>query len=119
MAGWWGARDLHKGHILYLKYEDMRKDLAGSVCRVATFLDKELADDVLQRIVNFSSFDQMKANPKTNKTDMPHMRNDIVPFLRKGQVGDWRNYFTSEQNKYIDELYELKCTSRGLSFDFE
>ncbi|MBF0398026.1 MAG: sulfotransferase domain-containing protein, partial [Desulfobacterales bacterium] len=39
--------------------------------------------------------------------------------LRKGMSGDWKNYFTLEQNSIFDEIYNKKMTGTGLNFDFE
>lgn len=40
-------------------------------------------------------------------------------FIRKGEVGDWKNYFTEEQNKRLDSLYAEKMAGSGLEFEFE
>ena len=39
-------------------------------------------------------------------------------FLRKGQIGDWRNYFSAELSKKFDEILVSKLEGSGLSFDF-
>ena len=36
-----------------------------------------------------------------------------------GVVGDWKNYFTEEQNKAFDALYKERLAGTGLDFDFE
>lgn len=38
--------------------------------------------------------------------------------LRKGQIGDWRNYFSAELSKKFDEILVSKLEGSGLSFDF-
>ena len=39
-------------------------------------------------------------------------------FLRKGQVGDWRNFFTEEQSDRLDALCAEKMAGSGLVFEF-
>ena len=39
-------------------------------------------------------------------------------FLRKGQVGDWRNVFTQEQSDRLDALYAEKMAGSGLVFEY-
>ena len=41
------------------------------------------------------------------------------PFIRKGIVGDWKNYFTEDQNKRFDEEYARRMRGTGLDFDFD
>ena len=39
--------------------------------------------------------------------------------LRKGKIGDWKNYFTPEQNKMFENEVMNKLIGTGLEFDFE
>ena len=117
---WWQMR--HLDNILMVTYEEMQQDLAGVVRKVAKHLGKELTEEVVQKIVHLSGFNQMKDNPRVNAEDVNElglMDFKKAKFLRKGEVGDWKNYFTEEQNKYIDTLCEDRCTPVGLSFEFD
>lgn len=42
-----------------------------------------------------------------------------VPILRKGVVGDWKNYFTPELNGRFEKEVLAKLQGSGLEFDFE
>ena len=62
----------------------------------------------------------MKQDPRANLTWLEHRWDaGVSQFMRKGQVGDWKGYFTSEQSRAVDELYESRFKSVGLEFDFE
>ena len=39
--------------------------------------------------------------------------------LRKGKIGDWKNYFTPEQNTMFENEVMNKLIGTGLEFDFE
>jgi len=39
--------------------------------------------------------------------------------LRKGVVGDWKNYFTPELNERFENEVLAKLKGSGLEFDFE
>ena len=40
-------------------------------------------------------------------------------FLRKGEVGDWRNYFSEEQIDRLDAMYAEKMAGSGLVFEYD
>ncbi|KAJ8031415.1 Sulfotransferase family cytosolic 1B member 1 [Holothuria leucospilota] len=101
------------------------KDLKGTVTKIAQFLEKKLSDDVIESITQQCTMKGMKKAynkveedyPETGKM-MTHLFGQI-PFLRKGVVGNWKEYFSPEQNEFFDKYYEEKMAGSGLTFDFE
>ncbi|GFR80541.1 sulfotransferase [Elysia marginata] len=57
-------------------------------------------------IADHCSFECMKANPMTNHEDVYSIDSSVSPLLRKGTVGDWKNYFTVQQNEDFDRKYK-------------
>ena len=119
VLGWWAHRD--DDNVLFLKYEDMKKDLPTAVASIAKFIekDKELSTTILDQVVKRTTFDAMKSDPKANHSWTAHHRDPSEPpFMRKGVVGDWKNLLTAEQSKRMDTLYQ-KLQAAGLEFDFD
>ena len=55
------------------------------------------------QVLHVTSFDEMKSDSIANYSWSSEKRNaEEGDFLRKGKVGDWRNYFTSELSKRYD-----------------
>ncbi|XP_066300445.1 amine sulfotransferase-like [Branchiostoma lanceolatum] len=109
--GWWQMRD--DPRFLFLKYEDMNKDLNSAVRKIMTFLDVSLDDVTLSSIVESCTFDSLKAV-------WTESRIVAKPILaRKGMVGDWKNTFTAAQSKAYDAKYRERLEGTGLQFDFE
>ncbi|XP_060137564.1 sulfotransferase 1B1-like [Zootoca vivipara] len=113
---YWDEKGNHR--ILYLFYEDMKEDLAREVRRVKDFLEVELSEDALQKIVHHASFQTMKKNPMTNYETVPNVIFDKTKgnFMRKGEVGDWKNYFTVAQWEEFDADYRRKMEGTTLRF---
>ncbi|NXS25293.1 ST1D1 Sulfotransferase, partial [Mystacornis crossleyi] len=83
VRGWWEKK---QEKMLYLFYEDMKKDPRREVQKILHFLGKELAEETVERILHHTSFEEMKKNPAANyETMLPtEMDHSISPFLRKG-----------------------------------
>ncbi len=67
----------------------MKRDLASAVQRISEFIGcGTLSESVLDRVVQQSSFEAMKADPKSNYEFKANSRRaGETPFMRKGVVG--------------------------------
>ncbi len=110
---------LESENILFIKYEDMKQDLAAVVATIARFLDASLEPTLLERILEQSGFAAMAKNPHINH-QWGEWKDNSPKMMRKGVVGDWQNHFTAEQNMVFDALYEekVKNSKLQLAFDF-
>ena len=113
---WWQASQ-HDMNILFLKYEDMKHDLAGNVAKLASFLNLQADSQLIDTVVALSSFQSMTSNQNTNFDWIPQ-KADKPKHFRKGDIGDWRNHFSAEQSQQMDDLYMKKMKGTGLRFDF-
>ena len=109
-------------NVLIVFYEDMKKDLVGCIKKVAKFLETDIAEEQVELLKQHLSFESMKDNPAVN---LEHLRpfgyNDIEggKFMRKGEVGDWKNYFDDDMNRCIEEAVKEHFEGLGLSFVYE
>ncbi|XP_066278948.1 sulfotransferase 6B1-like [Branchiostoma lanceolatum] len=109
--GWWQMRD--DPHFLFLKYEDMKKDLSSAVGKMKEFLDITLDDVTTSSIVDSCTFASLKASWAESGNQTKSL------IVRKGVVGDWKNTFTRAQSEAYDAKYREKLEGTGLQFDFE
>ncbi|XP_077979565.1 sulfotransferase 1B1-like [Glandiceps talaboti] len=122
VLSWWKKR--HEQNILFLKYEDMVEDLKSSIRQIAKFLDAQLTDDAVERIATHCNIRNMKKNKMATKSDFcinfvkvdPEKNS---PFVRKGGVGGWKEYFTVTSNEQFDDIYRSWLGENDLEMRFE
>ncbi|NET40545.1 sulfotransferase domain-containing protein [Okeania sp. SIO2B3] len=95
--------------VLYLTYEELHKNIKTYLRQLAVFLEIKVSEEVIDKVAIGSRLDEMKKNDKANCNWMIINQNE-APHLRKGIVGDWRNYFTDEQNQRFNDLYTKKMS---------
>ena len=83
---------------------------------IAEFLNKPLSDELINRIAEQCTFKGMTKNAASFKISE---KDDGAMLLRKGVIGDWKNYFTPEQNERIEKKVLEKLDGSGLEFDYE
>ncbi|XP_064596154.1 sulfotransferase 1C4-like [Liolophura sinensis] len=109
-------------NILFVTYEDLATNLSHEVEKIAKFLNKPLSREQVATIVDHCSFDSMKKNDKVNYRwwdDRGFTNNIGTGFIRKGKVGDWKNFFTPEMDKRVLAKVEKPLTDIGLNVIYE
>lgn len=103
--------------IMYITYEEMKKDLPAALRKISSFLGKNLSDEVIKKIAENCSFETMKDNPMSNFSLVPkiYMDSDKSPFLRKGVAGDWKTHFSPEQLSRFSSCIKKELEGENVS----
>ncbi|XP_078664099.1 sulfotransferase 1A1-like [Branchiostoma floridae x Branchiostoma belcheri] len=128
---WWDVipeywRHKDDDNLLFIKYEDLKRDLRCHVVKIANFLGKTLPDQRIDEVVANCTFSAMKENPSTNYSRDPVLKKFFskaegsgIEFMRKGEVGDWKNWFSAEENKMLEAINKEKMAGTDLAFEYE
>ncbi|XP_015693879.1 cytosolic sulfotransferase 8-like isoform X2 [Oryza brachyantha] len=115
VLGYWRAHLAHPERVLFFRYEEMKRDPAAHVRRLAEFVglpfsSREEDDGVADAIVRLCSFDSMAGMEatKSGKTRLPVGDVANSASFRRGQVGDWANHLSPEMVRRIDAITEAK-----------
>jgi len=95
VASWWAIR--HLPNLMLLHFDDLKRDLPGSMRRIAAFLDVEIDEARFATQVEHCTFAWMKANA-TRVTPLGGAPWDggAETFIHKGTNGRWRDTLTAE-----------------------
>lgn len=115
--GWWKFKQDSPGQVMFVHYEDMKRDAPETIRRVADFLGKQIPDGHLKTIVEFTAFDSMKKNTKLLKASKSGANDALI--FRKGTTGDSKNFFSPAQSEIVDTLVKDRFEPMGLTVKYE
>ena len=77
---------------------------------MAKYLNVEISDEDIERLIKFVAFDNMKEMRKGEIPPKELFKPDLE-FFNKGKIGNWKNHLNDEQSKRLEEMVEknLKC----------
>ncbi|KAL5708489.1 hydroxyjasmonate sulfotransferase [Ranunculus cassubicifolius] len=121
VLGFWKASLENPKKVLFLTYEEMKKDTTSVVKKLAEFLgfpftQEEEFRGVVDGILKLCSFEHMKKLDFNNQIGLLNFPMEIL--LRKGDVGDWMNYFTPSMIEQLDRVIAEKLQGSGLEFQY-
>jgi len=120
MLGYWKESITRRNKVLFLKYEDLKEDTVFHVKRIAEFLDSPIIQEgesntVIEHIIKLCTFEKMK-DLEVNKSGRILNGVEKKNFFRKGEIGDWINYFSPSMIEKLFKIIEEKLGGSGLSF---
>ena len=65
VLSWWAHKD--DDNVLFLKYEDMKKDLPSAVDKIAKFIGQDISKELVDEIAHKTTFANMKEDSTANR----------------------------------------------------
>ena len=103
----------HRFPILWLRYEDLLADKRGEIGKIVDFLGLEVSEEAIEKALEYSSFDYMKAHETKFGVQPPDLSERVFDqFMRNGKAGegesilspDQKREFTSKQRRIFGRL---------------
>jgi aryl sulfotransferase len=99
---WWEIRDLPNVHLVH--FADMKRDMPGQMRGVADFLDIEIDESRWDTIVEYCSFDWMKANAtKSVPLGGAFWDAGAEVFINKGINGRWTASLSEDECREYED----------------
>ncbi|KAJ9560232.1 hypothetical protein OSB04_005392 [Centaurea solstitialis] len=121
VLSYWRASLDSPDKILFLKYEELKKQPEVELRKLAAFMGRpftveEEEKGIVEEVVKMCSFENL-SNLEVNKTgitDLRAIKMENRLFFRKGEIGDWKNYLSEEMKDRIDKIMDEKLKGPGL-----
>ncbi len=98
---------LNNENVLLVRYEDFLTDCVGQIRRIANFSELDFKSDLVEQVAEDFSFAKLTGGDKEKKDS----------FVRKGQSGDWKNYFCHDWLAWLPEDFAERLVKLGYEKD--
>ncbi|XP_055934733.1 sulfotransferase 1E1-like isoform X2 [Argiope bruennichi] len=123
----WYEASTKYSNIFFTTYESLVKKKEDVVRDLAKFLGLARLDHTTMRnVIYYSSFEYMRSLATRNDAYKKYLqatsqkgkeKKETYPeMIRKGLIGDWRNLFSEDQSRRMDEHFEAKMKNLRFSF---
>tara|TARA_R110000772_G_scaffold12250_8_gene37604 strand:- start:2330 stop:3235 length:906 start_codon:yes stop_codon:yes gene_type:complete len=103
VRSWWAIRDLP--NVKMIHFADLKRDMPGEMRKIAAFLDIDIDEARWDTIVEYCTFDWMKANAtKSVPLGGAFWDAGAEVFINKGVNGRWKDTLTAEDNTRYDAM---------------
>ncbi len=100
---WINSPLAQRGDLLILRFEDMRKDLEGSVARCLEFVGKQVDPAIIQAAIRNNTLERMRAKEDQAKK-LPKVAGEEGRQVGKGTIEGWRQRLTEQQLEIVEEF---------------
>ncbi|XP_054823147.1 cytosolic sulfotransferase 17-like [Prosopis cineraria] len=105
---------------MILRFEDLKGDPVNVLKDLAEFTGygfskEEENDNIIENILNLCGFENL-SNLEVNKSGKVWLGIETKAYFRRGQVGDWENFLTSNMIKRLDLITQEKLGKHGFNF---
>ncbi|CAM4906997.1 unnamed protein product [Rotaria socialis] len=115
-------------NVLLISYEEMKTNIRTVIENVADFINVDLTDQLLHKVIHYSSFEYMKNKYDNERRKfegkyIQEIQDEIVrarmlkqldgepnmEIVRKGEINDWKTFMSQEQSQRIKEKFIETC----------
>ena len=116
----WEKRE--HSNMFFTTYEEMKTDLKKVAVKLATFLrgpSYSLSKSSMDKLLRAVDIESFRRNVFLNKDKEVPADDKGNGFIRKGIIGDWKNYFDEEMNKEWDPYIHKQLSGSNYEMRFD
>lgn len=104
---------------IWVRYEDMLKDIDHEFRLVLDYLEIPLQDELINSIIQKNQFERLSVGRKFWNKPRKKGQADPQSHFRKGIVGDWKNYLNENHKERFKQVSGEKLIELGYAQDFD
>lgn len=103
-------------HALLIKYEDMKTEPVKSLSQAMDLVDPNFSTEDIEQAVEFASFENLARKEQdgyfsSGRLTAADPSDEGTRKVRRGKIGGYRDYFSDEQIRHLDELVQTQLDS--------
>ncbi|CAH2045563.1 unnamed protein product [Thlaspi arvense] len=111
---YWYASRVNPNKVLFVTYEELKKQTGVEIKRIAEFLGcGSIEEEEVREIVKLCSFESLSSLEINREGKLPNGI-ETKAFFRKGEIGGWRDTLSESLAEKIDRTIEEKFRGSGL-----
>lgn len=106
LKSWFNCPLKENNKILFLKYEDLKKDTFGEMVKVCFFLNLDFEDKKIREAIEKSDFKRMQKLEEKDQMNADYLKGSSksIKFVRSGK-SEWNQYFTEDLKKSFKDSF--------------
>ncbi len=116
-ASYWAQR--HRPNVLVVSFKSMKRDLRGTVRRVAELMNMHVTDEVIDRVCEKASFEYMKQIDEKFRVWKMVPWGHEVTMVRRGAQGGSSELLSRAQQCQVDDYFMTELKRLGSDFPYE
>lgn len=118
LNGYW--RERHRDNVLFLRFEEMKKDLPGTIDQIAALMDVALTPEQRAKVVAQSEFSHMREiDHKFYPGQVTPLSQPEGKMMRAGTSGTAHHLLNEAQLKRIDEVCRAELLKLDCDFPYD
>jgi aryl sulfotransferase len=105
---YWEFRNLP--NLIFVHYNNLLNDCHAEIRRITDYIDLSITDEQIDKVVELTSFKNVRANSEKIMGDMESFKGGSKTFINKGTNGRWKDVFSDEELALYDEAVKRVLT---------
>lgn len=106
VRSWIDYKTQHPQNVLFVKYEDLKKDTVSKFKEVCEFLSINISEGRLREIIKNNSLSKMREKETISSDKTLKSKDNSIPFVREGKSKNWTDAYSANELTLINQSFD-------------